>query len=65
MEHARRKQLYDRVQELVVENLPLIPLVAPHIAVGAKDALLNFRPAILAPYVLWNADELAWATAGR
>jgi len=58
--YADRKQLYDRVQELLSENLPLIPLVAPDILVGAKKNLGNFRPALLDHYTLWNADELYW-----
>jgi len=48
------------VQALVAENLPLVPLVSPDVLVGAKEGLGNFRPAILDPYVLWNADELFW-----
>jgi hypothetical protein len=41
----------------------MIPLVAPRILVGAKAGLLNFRPAILDHYTLWNADELYWSPA--
>ena len=55
-----RRKLYDRVQVLVAENLPMIPLVSPNVLVGAKATLGNFRPAILDPTVLWNADELYW-----
>ena len=55
-----RKRQYDRVQALVAENLPLVPLVSPDVLVGARRALGNFRPAILDHYVLWNADELFW-----
>ena len=46
--------------QLVADNLPLIPLVAPHILVAARSNLVNLRPAILDHYVLWNAEELAW-----
>jgi peptide/nickel transport system substrate-binding protein len=60
LDTAERKRLYDRMQALVAENLPIIPLVSPNILVGAKTGLGNFRPAILDPYVLWNADELFW-----
>lgn len=56
--YAKRKQLYDRVQEIVSQNLPVICLVSPNILVGAKDRVGNFRPAILDPYVLWNVEEL-------
>jgi peptide/nickel transport system substrate-binding protein len=58
--YAERKQLFDRVQELLMENLPLIPLVSPSILVGAKKDLGNFRPAVLDHYTLWNVEELYW-----
>ncbi len=61
---AQRKRLYDRMQALVAEHLPMIPLVGPNVLVGAKQGLGNFRPAILDHYVLWNADELFWRRAG-
>jgi peptide/nickel transport system substrate-binding protein len=60
LDPQERKRLYDRVQELVAENLPLIPLISPNVLVGAREGLGNLRPAILDHYVLWNADELFW-----
>ena len=65
LDHAERKTLYDRVQALVAENLPIVTLVSPNLLVGAKKGLGNFRPAVLDHYVLWNADELYWETAAR
>jgi peptide/nickel transport system substrate-binding protein len=56
--YQKRKQLYDRVQTLIWENLPLICLISPHILVGAKDDIGNFRPAFLGNYTLWNAEQL-------
>jgi peptide/nickel transport system substrate-binding protein len=58
LDPKRRKQLYDRVQELVAEQLPILPLVSPNILVGAKASLGNVRPAILNDYVLWNAEQI-------
>ena len=58
-DYAKRK-LFDRVQELLIENLSLIPLVSPHILVGAKTQLRNFRPALLARYA--NFEEFSWQT---
>lgn len=55
---AKRKKLYDRVQEIVAENLPFVFLLSPNILVGAQSTVGNFRPAILEPYTLWNADQL-------
>src|SRR5271163_1097569 len=58
LDYAKRKKLYDRVQEIVAEELPVICLVSPNILVGAANRVGNFRPAILVPYALWNIEEL-------
>ncbi|MBV9179928.1 MAG: hypothetical protein JO356_01335 [Acidobacteria bacterium] len=56
--YEKRKQLYDRVQLLVAENMPFIFLATPDVLVGAKRELGNFHPAVLDHYTLWNADQL-------
>jgi peptide/nickel transport system substrate-binding protein len=58
--YQKRKSLYDRVQELMADKLPLIYLASPDILVGAKESLGNFKPATLDHYVLWNVEELYW-----
>jgi peptide/nickel transport system substrate-binding protein len=58
LDYKKRKQLYDRVQQIIAENLPFIFLATPDVLVGAKNQVGNFRPALLDPYTLWNADEL-------
>jgi peptide/nickel transport system substrate-binding protein len=58
LDHAKRKQLYDRVQQLIAENVPFIFLATPNILVGADQRVGNFAPAVLDPYALWNVDEL-------
>ncbi|HKF50844.1 MAG TPA: ABC transporter substrate-binding protein [Candidatus Acidoferrales bacterium] len=58
LNYARRRQLYDQVQRIVAQELPLICLASPHVLVGAKNCVGNFHPAILEPYVLSNVDEL-------
>jgi peptide/nickel transport system substrate-binding protein len=60
LDRPARKRLYDRVQQIVAENLPVIPLVSPNLLVGAKANLANFRPAVLDSYTLWNSEELFW-----
>jgi peptide/nickel transport system substrate-binding protein len=54
----QRKKLYDRVQEILTENQPMIFLATPHILAGAKNTIGNFHPAVLEPYVLWNVEQL-------
>ncbi|HUO26794.1 MAG TPA: ABC transporter substrate-binding protein [Candidatus Aquilonibacter sp.] len=58
MDYATRKRLYDRVQQLIAENLPFIFLASPDVLVGAKDEVRNFHPAVLDNYTLWNSDQL-------
>jgi peptide/nickel transport system substrate-binding protein len=60
LDPAARKRLYDQVQELVAQNLPLIFLVSPNVLVGANKGLGNFRPAVLDHHTLWNVEELFW-----
>jgi peptide/nickel transport system substrate-binding protein len=58
LDFAKRKQLYDRVQQLIAEHLPFIFLATPNILAVADPRVGNFHPAVLDPYTLWNADEL-------
>jgi peptide/nickel transport system substrate-binding protein len=58
LDYAKRKRLYDRVQEIVSESLPVICLVSPNILVAAANRVGNFRPGILVPYALWNIEQL-------
>jgi peptide/nickel transport system substrate-binding protein len=61
LDFKTRKQMYDRVQEIVQDQLPIICLASPNILVGARKSLKNFHPAILEHYTLHNADQLYWA----
>jgi peptide/nickel transport system substrate-binding protein len=65
LDTGARKKLYDRVQELVAQNLPLIVLASPNVLVGARKGLGNFRPAVLDHHTLWNIDELFWRPEPR
>jgi peptide/nickel transport system substrate-binding protein len=53
-----RKKLYDRVQEIVAAQLPMIFLVSPSVVVAQRGNVGNFRPARLDHFTLWNAGEL-------
>jgi len=55
-----RKRMFDRVQELLAENAPLLPLVSPHVLAGARSQLANFHPAVMDHFTLWNVEEFYW-----
>jgi len=63
LDHAQRKQLYDRVQQIASENLPLICLASPNILVAGRKNLGNFQPAVVDHYTLWNVEQLYWRHA--
>jgi peptide/nickel transport system substrate-binding protein len=58
-----RRRLYVEVQRIVAEQLPFVPLVSPHVLVGARRGLLGFEPAATGHPALWNADTLRWESA--
>jgi peptide/nickel transport system substrate-binding protein len=63
-----RKRLFDRVQKIAAEQLPVIPLVSPHVLAAAQKDIGNFQPAPLEPFALWNVEYLyrdAGGTTGR
>jgi peptide/nickel transport system substrate-binding protein len=55
-----RKAAYDRVQELVSHNLPMVFLASPHVLAAADANLVNFQPAAIDPILLWNAERWVW-----
>jgi peptide/nickel transport system substrate-binding protein len=65
LNYQKRKRLYDRVQQLISENLPFIFLATPDVLVGADGRVGNFHPAVLEDYTLWNADQLYLRAPGR
>ena len=57
---AARKTAYDKVQQLVTANLPVVFLASPHVLAAGDRDLGNFQPASTDPVLLWNADRLFW-----
>jgi peptide/nickel transport system substrate-binding protein len=58
LDYAERRKLYDRVQEIVAQQSPMIFLVSPNVVVAQRGTVGNFRPAVLDHFTLWNAAEL-------
>lgn len=55
---ARRHAVFRDIQFIVYENQPVVPVVVRHVVSGANTRVGNFRPSIVIPYSLWNAEEL-------
>jgi peptide/nickel transport system substrate-binding protein len=58
LDYPKRKKLFDRVQQVIAENVPFVFLATPNLLAGARREIGNFHPAVLDHYTLWNADEL-------
>lgn len=54
----KRKESFDRVQEIVVEQEPLIYLVNQNALSAVSSAVAGANPGILHPQTFWNAERL-------
>ncbi|MBZ5536653.1 MAG: ABC transporter substrate-binding protein [Acidobacteriia bacterium] len=57
-QRAARKKAYDEVQKIVSEELPIIPLISRDVVVAMKKQIGNLQPVVIAPYALWNSEQL-------
>ncbi len=60
LDFAARKAAYDRVQQIVAEEDPVICLVSPNVLAATKAGLEGLEPSVMRNYLLWNADRLYW-----
>jgi peptide/nickel transport system substrate-binding protein len=57
---ADRKRLFDEVQKIFVEHLPMIQFVAPRIYVAVSTRVTNLTPTVFSrPQFLWAPDTIA------
>ena len=59
LDEAERKRLFDRVQEIFAEHLPVVHFVAPRIYVAASSRVTNLSPALSRPQLLWTPETVA------
>ncbi len=60
LDYKKRKQAYDRVQEIIATYDPVICMVSPNVLVGAKTSLAGVKPSVMRNYLLWDAEQLFW-----
>ena len=58
-----RKRAVDRVQQIVADEQPFIYLVYPNVLVAVSPRLQGVHPAVLAPSLVWNVQDLHLAEA--
>ena len=61
MDPKRRKEAFDRVQEIVVEQEPFIFLINKNALSAVSTTVHGAAPVILSPQTFWNAERLTVA----
>jgi peptide/nickel transport system substrate-binding protein len=59
LDAAQRKAIFDQVQRIFGEHLPIIQFAAPRIYLAMSTRVQGATPALLRPAILWNPDELS------
>ena len=55
----RRHELFNDVQRILAENVPVLYFAAPRTYAAHTTRVINVSPSVLRPPFLWNADLLA------
>jgi len=58
-DEAERKRLYDEVQQIFAEHVPIVYFVAPRIYVAHSARVTNVTPTESRPQLLWRPDTVA------
>lgn len=54
----KRLALFSDIQSIMRDEMPVVPLVSRHIATAVAKKVGNYSPSGIAPYSLWNVEEL-------
>lgn len=55
---GKQKEIYHRMQMIMAEQLPVLPLWTMKVYVAVRDGFGNVKPTALSHELLWNADEI-------
>src|SRR5262249_18130219 len=58
---AKRKACFDKVQEIVSQEVPFLYLVTKNALVAISPALMHANPSVIRPQTFWNIEQLALA----
>ena len=57
-DHDKRKAMFYEIQDIMADEMPVIPIVSRHIVCAANNRIGNYAPSSILPYSLWNAERL-------
>jgi peptide/nickel transport system substrate-binding protein len=61
LDQSERKRLYDEMQKIFAEHVPIVYFVAPRIFVASSSRVLNVTPSDVRPQLLWRPEVVAVA----
>src|SRR5262249_25753339 len=53
-----RKRSFDRVQEILHEQMPVVYLVHPNALSAISPQVVGAKPAVFYPHVFWDAESI-------
>jgi peptide/nickel transport system substrate-binding protein len=60
-----RRIAFDRIQEILVEQAPIVYLVYPDVLVAVSPRVRGAEPSALSPHLFWNIETLSLAPTTR
>ncbi len=54
----KRAALFNEIQKIMADEMPVIPIVARHVVSASNARIGNYSPSPILPYSLWNVEEL-------
>ncbi len=64
MDPVQRKQVFDRVQRIITEQVPMIYTVSRRGFLAVRNNFTGLRPTVLRPWVLWRSEAVSYDPAG-
>ena len=62
VDQAKRKEIYQKMQEITRHDLPYLPIFQYKMVEGIKEGLQNFVPNVSVQENCWNAGQWYWAS---
>ena len=59
VDEGERQKLFNEVQRILADHLPIIYFAAPRVFIGTSARLINLTAALTRPPVIWSVDTLA------
>jgi peptide/nickel transport system substrate-binding protein len=59
LDEDQRRMIFNEVQRILAENLPVLHFATPRLHFGHSRRLVGVVPSVTRPPILWNADSLS------